>query len=169
MNHRCCTSSAYWTRGLSAAPSHRYRSRALRLAPRQEQGEGDTDSRSTAVSEFEQTGGPVKAFVGGLTDLFVRFAGGDEDSEALSADTSAKASLSEAELEAGIRQEYAKNYLWTGDINEDLYEEDCSFTDPTLSFSGLSTYKRNVGSLQGVLDLFVRNSRSVLYSCELRQ
>ncbi|CAN0121822.1 unnamed protein product [Ectocarpus sp. 6 AP-2014] len=169
MNHRCCTSSAYWTGGLSAAPSHRYRSRALRLAPRQEQGEGDTDSQSTAVSEFEQTSGSVKAFVGGLTDLFVRFAGGDEDSEALSADTSAKASLSEAELEAGIRQEYAKNYLWTGDINEDLYEEDCNFTDPTLSFSGLSTYKRNVGSLQGVLDLFVRNSRSVLYSCELRQ
>ncbi|CAM9235226.1 unnamed protein product, partial [Ectocarpus sp. 12 AP-2014] len=169
MNHRCCTSSAYWTQGLSAAPSHRYRSPALRLAPRQEQGESNTDNRSTAVSEFEQTSGPVKAFVGGLTDLFVRFAGGDEDSEALSADTSAKASLSEAELEAGIRKEYAKNYLWTGDINEDLYEEDCSFTDPTLSFSGLSTYKRNVGSLQGVLDLFVRNSRSVLYSCELRQ
>lgn len=26
------------------------------------------------------------------------------------------------QLEAGIRQEYAKNYIWTGDINEDLYE-----------------------------------------------
>lgn len=138
------------------------------------------------------------------------------------------------QLEAGIRQEYAKNYIWTGDINEDLYEvglieravqflgsllcgslspanaqylsssgatlktsperslrqarhhglfrlslclfgpastlqEDCSFTDPTLSFSGLSAYKRNVGSLQGVLDRLVSNSRSVLYSCELRQ
>lgn len=118
------------------------------------------------------------------------------------------------QLQAGIRQEYAKNYLWTGDINEDLYEvstqpapsvaacssssesqrsallvwvswpiqplpalfrpastlkEDCSFTDPTLSFAGLSTYKRNVGSLQGVLDRLVSNSRSVLYSCELQQ
>lgn len=26
------------------------------------------------------------------------------------------------ELEAGIRKEYDKNYLWTGDINEALYE-----------------------------------------------
>lgn len=33
-----------------------------------------------------------------------------------------KAGLSVEELEAGIRQEYAKNYLWTGDINEGLYE-----------------------------------------------
>ena len=48
-------------------------------------------------------------------------------------------------------------------------QEDCSFTDPTLSFSGLSTYKRNVGSLQGVLDRLVSDSRSVLYSCELQQ
>ena len=48
-------------------------------------------------------------------------------------------------------------------------KEDCSFTDPTLSFSGLSTYKRNVGSLQGVLDKLVRNSSSELYSCSLQQ
>lgn len=33
-----------------------------------------------------------------------------------------KAGLSVDELEAGIRNEYAKNYLWTGDINEALYE-----------------------------------------------
>lgn len=33
-----------------------------------------------------------------------------------------KASLSVEELEAGIRNEYAKNYLWTGHINESLYE-----------------------------------------------
>ncbi len=33
-----------------------------------------------------------------------------------------KAGLSVEQLETGIRQEYAKNYLWTGDINEALYE-----------------------------------------------
>ncbi|CAM9599588.1 unnamed protein product [Scytosiphon promiscuus] len=139
----------------------------------EEEGQRDKDGaagRSASVSEFEQTSGPVKAFVGGLTDLFVIFSGGDNaDATTTISDESPKAALSVGELEAGIRQEYAKNYLWTGDINEGLYEEDCSFTDPTLSFSGLSTYKRNVGSLQGVLDLLVSNSRSELYSCELSQ
>lgn len=89
-SHRCCTSSAPSTRGLPAVPSHRHRWQALRLASRQEQGEGDTNSRSTAVSEFEQTSGPVKTLVGGLTDLFVLFSGGGEDGEALSADTAVK-------------------------------------------------------------------------------
>lgn len=48
-------------------------------------------------------------------------------------------------------------------------QEACSFTDPTLSFSGLSTYKRNIASLQGVLNALVINSASILYSCQLQQ
>lgn len=48
-------------------------------------------------------------------------------------------------------------------------QDDCSFTDPTLSFTGLSTYKRNVASLQGILDLLVSDSRSILFASELRQ
>ncbi|CAM9722081.1 unnamed protein product, partial [Laminaria digitata] len=137
----------------------------LRLASQNQQDDGDA---LKDVSEFEQTSGPVKAFVGGLTNLFVSFSA-DEETSAPGIQNKVKTGLSVGELEAGIRNEYAKNYLWTGDINEALYEEDCSFTDPTLSFSGLSTYKRNVGSLQGVLDKLVRNSRSVLYSCTLQQ
>ncbi|CAM9546102.1 unnamed protein product [Pylaiella littoralis] len=152
----------------TTATHHRDQCRSSRLTPRPEQQGEDAAGGSTSVSDFEQTGDPIKLIVGGLTDLFVRFAGGRDDP--LLVDTTAsKASLSLQQLEAGIRNEYAKNYLWTGDINESLYEEDCSFTDPTLSFSGLSTYKRNVGSLQGALDLLVTNSSSLLYSCELRQ
>eukprot|EP00904_Undaria_pinnatifida_P002753 jgi/Undpi1/12479/HiC_scaffold_5.g02150.m1 len=136
----------------------------LRLGSQNQQDDAG-DAFVNGVSEFEQTSGPVKAFVGGLTNLFVGFSAGEEES----APVIEKAGLSVDDLEAGIRQEYVKNYLWTGDINEALYEEDCSFTDPTLSFSGLSTYKRNVGSLQGVLDKLVRNSSSELYSCSLQQ
>ncbi|CAM9256832.1 unnamed protein product [Ascophyllum nodosum] len=140
----------------------------LRLTP-DEKVEG-ANVADKAVSDFGQTSGPVKAFVSGLTDMFVTLSG--EDKEAYSDKKSGiirKEALSVSELEASIRREYAKNYLWTGDIDDRLYEEDCSFTDPTLSFSGLATYKRNVGSLQGILNFLVTKSRSELYSCDLRQ
>jgi hypothetical protein len=44
--------------------------------------------------------------------------------------------------------DYERAYLWTGLIDDTLYCEDCTFTDPTLSFKGLSTFKRNVASLR---------------------
>lgn len=69
----------------SSAHRGRDKSTALRLAAQQEQqGKDDTTASSTNVSEFEQTSGPVKAFVGGLTDLFVLISGGNEE-EALAA------------------------------------------------------------------------------------
>jgi len=35
-------------------------------------------------------------------------------------------------------------YIWTGDITEEMYDLFCSFTDPTLSFVGLDTFRRNL-------------------------
>ena len=44
------------------------------------------------------------------------------------------------ELLDGVRADYEERmYLWTGDIDPNLYDEDCTFTDPTLSFKGLAT------------------------------
>lgn len=90
----------------------------------------DVEKNSTgSVSNYRQTSGPVKAVVGGLTDFFVRIAGGSDGGEDIVRDDApdgglveSKGPLSVQELEAGIRGEYAKNYLWTGDINEALYE-----------------------------------------------
>lgn len=72
-------------RGITSATTrHRHRCRSLRLTPRPEQLDedvtpGSSSSSSSSLSDFEQTGGPVKFIVSGLTDLFVRFAGeGDE-------------------------------------------------------------------------------------------
>jgi hypothetical protein len=39
-------------------------------------------------------------------------------------------------------------YLWTGDIDPALYAGDCLFTDPTLSFRGLATFRRNLVGLR---------------------
>lgn len=70
----------------AATKYHRHRYRSLRLAPRPEQqDEDDTPGSSNSVSDFEQTGGPIKFIVGGLTDLFVRFSG--ERDEPLLVDT----------------------------------------------------------------------------------
>ncbi|CAM9281205.1 unnamed protein product [Choristocarpus tenellus] len=123
-------------------------------------------SSNRPLSSYDRTSGPVKAFVGGLTDLFVGWNGRNPSLDVTSPPP-LKSALSLLELEAGLEEEYAKNFLWNGDINQDLYEENCSFTDPTLSFSGLTTYKKNVGSLQGLLNALVSDSRSILYSCDL--
>lgn len=84
--------------------------------------EGEKDK--SALSSYGQTGDPVKTFVSGLTDFFVRISdrpGEDTGRSSLGA-AADKPPLSVEELEAGIREEYAKNYLWTGAINEALYE-----------------------------------------------
>lgn len=102
----------------------RERTRAALLAVR---GDGDqADDDSSIVSNYQQTSDPLKALVGGLTDIFVWISGGREDTtdgkDMSTASGVEKGALSLEDLEAGIRQEYAKNYLWTGDINEALYE-----------------------------------------------
>jgi len=82
--------------------------------------------------------------------------------------TEARPAVSREQLLAGLREEFVeKLYLWTGDISPELYELDCRFTDPTLSFVGLATFQRNLASLQPVLRTLL-NSREVdLLSLEL--
>lgn len=50
------------------------------------------------------------------------------------------------ELEAGIRNEYVKNYLWTGDINEALYE--VGFVSISSSLFGPIGYVMTVGKIK---------------------
>lgn len=81
-NPHQCTPTSLSSRTRSSPPSPTstrvpHRCPALHLAKNEAQRDkGGTAERSSKVSEFEQTSGPVKAFVGGLTDLFVSFSGG---------------------------------------------------------------------------------------------
>jgi hypothetical protein len=69
---------------------------------------------------------------------------------------------------AGVREDFTTNcYLWTGQITEDIYAEGCVFTDPTLSFQGLSTFKRNLASLRPVVDRLLTETAVDLLSCTL--
>jgi hypothetical protein len=71
-------------------------------------------------------------------------------------------------LLAGVRADFTENcYLWTGDITTNIYAEDCTFTDPTLSFKGLATYQRNLASLRPLVDRFVNQAHVDLLSCML--
>ena len=60
-----------------------------------------------------------------------------------------------------------RNYLWTGDIDPNLYDYDCTFTDPTLSFKGLAVFQRNLANLQPFLNALVRDSEIELYDIAL--
>jgi len=61
--------------------------------------------------------------------------------------------VSPAELLAGLKSDFVdREYLWSGSITPELYGEDCAFSDPTLSFTGLSTFLENIRNLDPVLE-----------------
>jgi hypothetical protein len=71
---------------------------------------------------------------------------------------------------SGVREDFTTNcYLWTGRITEEIYDANCSFTDPTISFKGLATFKRNLASLRPVVDRLLSETDVQLLSCELRR
>ena len=67
-----------------------------------------------------------------------------------------------------IAEEFTeKKYLWTGDIEPEMYDLFCTFTDPTLSFVGLETFETNLRNLQPFLTALVRDADVELFACEL--
>ena len=67
----------------------------------------------------------------------------------------------------GLVPDFEENeYLWSGKITAELYDEDCVFTDPTLSFTGLATFERNLANLDPWIERFVPPGRR---SCELKK
>jgi len=81
----------------------------------------------------------------------------------------ARPPLGPRQLIEGLRQDFARGYLFSGDIDANLYDENCVYTDPTLSFKGLSTFQRNIRSLKPLIDLFVGDNLVTLYSLDQKQ
>jgi len=70
-------------------------------------------------------------------------------------------------LMEGIRADFEeRQYLWSGDIDPELYDEECTFTDPTLSFQGLRNFENNIRNLRPILDRVVPEDqrRCILHS-----
>lgn len=119
-------------------------------------------------STYAATSSPTKRLVAGLTGVVnsaFALLGGDAE-EAVRPPRSGE--VTPPELLEGVRADYEERmYLWTGDIDENLYDEDCTFTDPTLSFEGLATFQRNLAALQPILTTVVKSPLVELYGCEL--
>jgi hypothetical protein len=115
-------------------------------------------------SNYKDTSISVKAIVGGLTSIANAIWG---ERNKLSKRVNSKSTIAPNDILNGVVGDFERGYLFSGAIDAELYDEDCSFTDPTISFTGLSTFERNIASLKPVLDSFVGSSVVVLYNCSL--
>ena len=112
---------------------------------------------STPPKSFSEIGGTsawTKGVVSSLTAAVNTVGGKAASSQALR--EREFASLSSDAVLQGLRRDFVDNqYLWSGKITPELYDEECSFTDPTLSFSGLSTFEANLENLDPWINRFV--------------
>jgi len=61
-----------------------------------------------------------------------------------------------------IQDDYQlQNYLWTGNIYTTAFEDQCRFTDPTLSFIGTEKFVSNVKNLQPILSFLTYDLRGI--------
>ncbi|KAH8057215.1 DUF2358-containing protein [Aureococcus anophagefferens] len=67
--------------------------------------------------------------------------------------------LSGAAVKEGLAVDFGNEYLWSGKITPELYDEDCVFTDPTLSFAGLRTFEANLANLDFWIESLVPEGR----------
>ena len=114
---------------------------------------------------YDQTSVGVKGIVSGLTSLTnALFRKGKEISRSYD-----QPSLSPTEVLSGVIGDFENGYLFSGGIDTQIYTENCRFTDPTLSFVGLSTFENNIRNLKPVLNFFVANTLVVLYNAQLNE
>lgn len=109
------------------------------------------------TSSYESSDGASKGLVSSLTNLVNVLSGSNRSESSRSANIRIKDSpRSPEELMSRIREDYTrKNYLWTGDIDLTAFDNDCTFTDPTLSFTGTDVFVRNIQNLRPIVDALV--------------
>lgn len=125
--------------------------------------------RQSALWErFEDSDRASKGFVSTLT-AFVNTLG-KRETKVLDL-SSRKAPSSKNELLERIRDDYVlHNYLWTGEIDLACFESNCTFTDPTISFTGTDQFVRNIQNLRPIVDSLTNNGvscQSLLLSINL--
>lgn len=76
-------------------------------------------------------------------------------------------SLNPGNLRDCIVDDFNRGYLFSGEIDFDVYDESCTFTDPTISFTGLSNFRRNIQAVRPLIDFFLLDRNVTLYSCRL--
>lgn len=126
--------------------------------------EGD-NNKEQEISRYEdESGSASRGIVSSLTSLVnslsapfarepARRENGDDE---MRCNLDRDSPKSPRELMERIRDDYVeRNYLWTGDIDLPSFDEQCRFTDPTLSFTGREQFVKNVQNLRPIVDLLV--------------
>jgi hypothetical protein len=52
----------------------------------------------------------------------------------------------------GLRADYDRVYFVTGNLDRRLYEKECVFADPFVSFTGLERFKKNLDNLGSFME-----------------
>jgi hypothetical protein len=116
------------------------------------------------VSSYSETDAASKGVVSVLTNIFNAQQSLREETKRQKLDPP----TSSQELRDRIRDDYnVNNYLWTGKLDLDCFEDNCRFTDPTISFEGTEKFKQNTDSLVPLVKRFVENYQSILLDIEL--
>jgi hypothetical protein len=118
---------------------------------------------SVESSNYADTGNGVKWIIQGLTSFSNLFLPKVDVPERVYQ----KTELNPSDVLSGVIGDFENGYLFSGQIDSEIYDEDCVFTDPTLSFRGLSTFERNIKAIKPALDVFVGDSLVVLYDCNV--
>lgn len=115
-------------------------------------GEDEGGSTSTYETSDASSRGIVSSLTGAVNLIMGTSAdSGEKDERILPPPPGSPEQLLER-----IRNDYVvNNYLWTGDIDLAAFEEDCQFTDPTLTFTGRDKFVSNVSNLRPIVDALI--------------
>lgn len=118
--------------------------------------------QSTLLSSQKKPPNISQIIVSGLTQLFA-----GADAVSMNDDKNNrkynKKLLTVNEVQEGIRKDFVNGYLFSGSIDSEIYAESCVFTDPTLSFKGLTRFEKNIKAIKPLIDTFIDDSLVVLY------
>ena len=96
------------------------------------------------------------------TELFGKLAAVGKPPVAASTVRSSSGRLSTSEVGARLQADWDRQYFITGAIDLEVYDEDCEFADPFVSFRGLKRFKDNLDNLGS----FITDSEVRLLSFE---
>jgi len=138
--------------------------------------EAPTSSNNSSIS-YDETDASSKGLVSSLTGLVNFFSFKNNDPETINNDDKTTRAVSHGsppatpeELLERIRDDYVvRNYLWTGKIDLTVFDQQCKFTDPTLSFEGTNQFTENLKNLVPIVDALTEpgGCQSILLDIQL--
>ncbi|KAK9834380.1 hypothetical protein WJX74_000214 [Apatococcus lobatus] len=96
------------------------------------------------ASQVEQQDGPLVRLAVSTATAALRLLQGREKLDAEAAGPPQPRPRSVQALMRCIQQDFERGYIITGVIGDEGYSPDCLFGDPTVSFTGLAKWKRNL-------------------------